>query len=212
MKSDVFFDNRGVSVRQSIYLVILVVALVSMVACDRGWSSLSVDPSTELKDLNTRQATAFCSYLSEMTNQRVAEYFDGPLRHSSCLISGMVAADFSEGPEEVEARESACQKTYDECMAQESVSRDISGECPELPEWSNCQATVEELEACIAASLDEMSVPSTTADFSCADLATAERQDRMDEALDRADEEREAEGDIEVAECAPIYEKCPYLF
>ena len=178
--------------------------LLFAVACDRGGGSTiaGIDKATQLDALTAEQADAYCGYLQETLSKKIDE---DKMKRAGCLFGGMMAAAFAG------EQEGACQAAYDECMAQEAEDddMDMSEFCPTAEDRASCTASIEEIAACLEATLDQaFGAFAGLADLTCDDLETEEGQAKMEEAMGAM---QQSDGMADVPACATVREKCPDL-
>ncbi len=187
--------------------VLILIGLLLFVSCDREDRIAGVPKATKLGELSEEQADAFCAQMEEELAEKTVRFLEGEMKHIMCFLSAQVASLFSDNGEE------ACQTSFDECMADDSPIDlgDEGGFCAETTAFAGCEVAVGDYATCMHDTLDEaFGRFSILADFTCADLQTADGQERLEQAMEILSRE-EDDRELDAASCAPIRELCPAL-
>ena len=187
--------------------VLILIGLLLFVSCDREDRIAGVPTATKLGDLSAEQADAFCEQMEEELTEKTVRFLEGEMKHIECFLSAMVASMFN--------GEDACQTSFDECMATDDSPIDLGDEgafCAETTAFAGCEVSVGDYATCMHDTLDEaFGHFSVLAELTCADLQTADGQERLEQAMEVLTRDDDDDRELDAASCVPIRERCPGL-
>ena len=157
------------------------------VACGGTSFSSGVDSSKKVSELDDADATKICEAAEKTATDFAKDNKEGLCKFSGGIAGGLAGA-FGQDPA------TACQMAVDDCLTKDATTE--TGEC--MPKVADCDATVEEMEACYNDTLDAMNeLFGEFASKECAELVMDSSESTLNLTAP--------------ASCTSLAQKCPSL-